>query len=540
MADDTWDEKLREIGDALIDHPTRTQLGSVLAFLRKQLGARAAVATQDGQVTAHDGQISARFSSVSDAQAVLLCELAAERGVAVRVDDTRMGPFRTQEEGARLYAVGYSGAIAVPLTHRGVDHGGIVLWFGEEFADDIDRSKLPANYILSAVRQMLTLAFERDNRSVSPEGALTSLGEVNRLASLGLMLDGALFALRAPSSSMLIQIDELRRQTDEIDLLIDPSDHALGDALGELSQTIDDLTLASSLLRKELTSLSDMSDTQGGKESVQMSRLIHESMVIARPELEQRGFTLRERIINDCYMHGERHELLHLALGLLFAWTRDEKLASRRPVLEIQLDQLENRCVIRVVSRSADNYGDPPSPPAACLRIVDAHQGTLSTRSGIIEVSFPIQESAAQPTASAAPRVRQVLIIDDDPMFARALRRALTPHDVRVCGTAAEAEIALMEASYSPDLVVCDLWLPGTNGRALHERVAAHQPDVAPRFVFVSGASVSSKDVRYFKEAGCLTLAKPIQVSDLLGMLDSEPVTPSGRAIPYSRSPLEP
>lgn len=520
MADDTWEEKLRQIGDALVDHPTRTQLGNVLSFLRRQLGARAAVAIQDGYVSAHDGNIAARFSPVSDAPAILLAEIASERGVAVRVDDTREGPFPRAEDGARLHAIGYTGAIAVPLKHRGVDHGGIVLWFGEEFADDVDRSTLPANYILSAVRQLLTLSFERDNRSVAPEGALTSLGEVNRLASLGLMLDGALFALRAPSSSMLIQIDELRRLTDELDLLMDPGDHAVSDALGELSQTIDDITLAASLLRKELTSLSDMSDNQGGKESVQMSRLVHESMVIARPELEQRGFTLKERVIDDCYLYGDRHELLHLTLGLLFAWTRDDGLAAQRPVLELQLSREEDRCVIRVIAHSPGT-DEPPTPPAACLRIVNAHRGTLSTRNGTIEVSFPTQ--TVEPTrTSAAPRVRKVLIIDDDPMFARALRRALTPHHVRVCGTAAEAEIALMEPGYDPDLVVCDLWLPGTNGRALHERVAANLPSVAPRFVFVSGAPVSSKDVRYFQESGCQTLAKPIQVRDLLTLLDSD------------------
>ncbi len=536
MADDTWEEKLRQIGDALVDHPTRTQLGNVLSFLRRQLGARAAVAIQDGYVSAHDGNIATRFSEISDAPAILLSEIASERGVAVRVDDTREGPFPRPEDGARLHAIGYTGAIAVPLKHRGVDHGGIVLWFGEEFADDIDRSTLPANYILSAVRQLLTLSFERDNRSVAPEGALTSLGEVNRLASLGLMLDGALFALRAPSSSMLIQIDELRRLTDELDLLMDPGDHAVGDALGELSQTIDDITLAASLLRKELTSLSDMSDNHGGKESVQMSRIIHESMVIARPELEQRGFSLKERVIDECYLHADRHELLHLTLGLLFAWTRDEGLATQRPVLELQLSRETDRCVVRVVARSPGTQ-EPPTPPAACLRIVDAHQGTLSTRSGVIEVSFPTQALAEPQTTSIAPRIKKVLIIDDDPMFARALRRALTPHDVRVCGTAAEAEIALMEPGYEPHLVVCDLWLPGTNGRALHERVTANQPEIAPRFVFVSGAPVSSKDVRYFQNSGCQTLAKPIQVRDLLAILDSDPAPTSQRSSGHTTLP---
>ena len=448
-------------------------------------------------------------------------QLAAEKGVAVRVDDTQNGPFINSEDGAQLSEIGYTGAIAVPLRHRGVDHGGLVLWFGEEFDDDIDPTKLPANYILSAVRQMLTLAFERDNRAVSPEGALTSLGEVNRLASLGLMLDGALFALRAPSSSMLIQIDELRRLTDEIGLLADPSDHALSDALGELSQTLDDITLAASLVRKELTNLSDLSTTEDKKERVQLSRLVHEAVVIARPELEHRGFTVQQRVVFDGYLHGDRHELLHMTLGLLFTWTRDDRLAARRPVIEIQVDGDEERCSLTVLARTP-MAGPAPTPPAACQRIVEAHGGHLTTSPGVLQVVFSNYAMPSVHPRSTIPRTKRILLVDDDPMFARALRRALSPHDVRVCGTAADAEIALMGTGYEPDMVICDLWLPGTNGRALHERISLHQPTIAQRFVFVSGAPVSSKDVEYFAESGCPTMAKPIIVGDLLRLLDPD------------------
>lgn len=518
---DNWDIKLRELGDALIDHPARTQLSQVLYFLRKALGAKAVAAVQSGHVTAHDGHRHADHQAVSDGPAIILVQLASEKGVAVRVDDTRDGPFVSRDEGEQLWNIGYTGAVAIPLRHRGVDHGGIALWFGEEFDDNIDPTRLPANYILSAVRQLLTLAFERDLRPIAPEGVLTSLGEVNRLASLGLMLDGALVALGGPSSSMLIQIDELRRLTDEIGLLVDSRDHALNDALGDLSQTLDDITLAASLVRRELSSLSDLSSSEDKKERVQLSRLVHEAVVIARPELEHRGFTVSERIIQDGYLHGDRHELLHLALGLLFTWSRDDRIASRRPVIEIQLDNDDEFNIITVLARTP-TASPAPTPPAACLRIVEAHGGNLTSSPGVLQVVFPNLLATTGDPIAAMPVLKRILLVDDDPMFARSLRRALSPHDVRVCGTAAEAEIALMEAGYEPDVVICDLWLPGTNGRALHERVSVTQPEVAPRFVFVSGAPVSSKDVQYFANTGCPTMAKPLVVGDLMAIIDGE------------------
>lgn len=532
-----WDDQLRELGDALIDHPTRTKLGPVLAFLRQQLGAQRALAVQDGAVTAQVGQVSSSETDLVESASCFLADLAADKGSAVRVDDSRVGPFGGSEDGLRLHELGLTGAIAIPLQHRGIHHGGVVIWFGDDFEEGADPSKLPANYILSAVRQLLTLAFERDNRAVSPEGALSSLGEVNRLASLGLMLDSALFSLRGPSSSMLIQIDELRRLTDEIGLLVDPADHTLGDALANLSQTIDDITLAASLVRRELTNLSDLSTSSEKKEVVQLSRLIHEAVVIARPELEHRGFTLRERIAHESYIEGDRHDLLHLALGLLFAWTRDERLATRKPVLEIQLEGTDEESVIRAVAQVPQS-AEPPTPPAACLRIVETHGGRLKAAPGILEVTFTTRSGPTLRPHSRMPRIKRVLLIDDDPMFTRALRRALSPHEVRVCATAAEAEIALMDKDYEPDMVVCDLWLPGTNGRALHEKVAQTQPEVAPRFVFVSGAQVSSKDVQYFADSGCATLAKPIQVSDLLSLLDQEHMSASApRVDPEDQPP---
>lgn len=528
-----WDEQLRELGDALVDHPARAQLGAMLSFLRQKLGATHALVVQDGQVAAQAG-VETGPDGLAEGAAFLLADLAAEQGAAVRVDDTRVAPFGTEEERQRLYAAGLTGAICVPLQHRSIQHGSIVLWFGEEFEEGAEPSELPANYILSAVRQLLTLAFERDTRSVSAEGTLSSLGEVNRLASLGMVLESATFALRGPSSSMLIQIDELRRLTEEIGILVDPTDHALADALGNLSQTLDDITLAASLVRRELTNLSDLSTSHEKREIVQLSRLIHEAVVIARPELEQRGFTVQERISHESYVEGDRHELLHLVLGLLFAWTREERVSIHKPVLEVQLEGNEDTGVLRVAALLQKN-AEPPVPPAACLRIVETHRGHLKTLPGALEVSFATRAGGSLRPQSKIPKIKRVLLIDDDPMFTRALRRALSPHDVRVCGTAAEAEIALMAKDYDPDMVICDLWLPGTNGRTLHEKVAATQPSVAPRFVFVSGAPVSSKDVQYFAASGCQTLAKPIQVSDLLALLDSDAMCADSNAAPAQR-----
>jgi DNA-binding NarL/FixJ family response regulator len=115
---------------------------------------------------------------------------------------------------------------------------------------------------------------------------------------------------------------------------------------------------------------------------------------------------------------------------------------------------------------------------------------------------------------------RYVLVVDDDPVFSRAVRRALRPHDVKSASTASEAEIILLDPGYLPDLVICNVFLPGANGNALHARIAERRPDVARRFVFVTGGVLGKSEADYLKNSGCVTMPKPLDPEILLEGLD--------------------
>lgn len=116
---------------------------------------------------------------------------------------------------------------------------------------------------------------------------------------------------------------------------------------------------------------------------------------------------------------------------------------------------------------------------------------------------------------------RAILLIDDDEVFARTMRRALRPHEVRVATSVAEAEAALSEAGYQPDVVLCDLGLPGAGGDVLHARTRAERPDLAARFVFVTGGACTKAAADYLRTSGCPTLLKPVDLPTLLAALDS-------------------
>jgi DNA-binding NtrC family response regulator len=138
-------------------------------------------------------------------------------------------------------------------------------------------------------------------------------------------------------------------------------------------------------------------------------------------------------------------------------------------------------------------------------------------------------ETPAPPSVHVRGK-RRVLVIDDDPILSRTLRRALKPHDVQTASSASEAEILMLDPAYAPDLVICDIFLPGANGNVLHERMLAQRPDIAARFVFVTGGALGRVEADYIKHSGRPTLIKPVDLKSLFNLLEPSPEADSGAA----------
>jgi len=87
--------------------------------------------------------------------------------------------------------------------------------------------------------------------------------------------------------------------------------------------------------------------------------------------------------------------------------------------------------------------------------------------------------------SGAAPRVTRVLVVDDDPLFAEAVRKALSDAlEVKVATDAHQA-LTSMTAGDWYDVVLCERVMPGMSGVELRDRVHAASSKLAARFVFI-------------------------------------------------------
>ena len=164
--------------------------------------------------------------------------------------------------------------------------------------------------------------------------------------------------------------------------------------------------------------------------------------------------------------------------------------------------------------------------------LIELHGGTVEAKSAgegkgtEFVVRLPLAATppaTTQPAASAPPRPRQILIIEDNVDGAESLRAVLEleGHTVEVAHDGPEG-IEKVRA-FRPDVLLCDIGLPGMSG---YEVARAVRTDPALRGAFLVALTgyASIEDQRRATEAGFdAHVAKPPTVEQLRGVIARAP-----------------
>ena len=92
--------------------------------------------------------------------------------------------------------------------------------------------------------------------------------------------------------------------------------------------------------------------------------------------------------------------------------------------------------------------------------------------------------------------------LDDEKLIGDLVRRLLDgKHEVTAESDPHRALSMLLEGNVRFDVVLCDVMMPGLSGMDLFERVVGSRPELASRFVFITGGSYTERMARFLASA---------------------------------------
>jgi len=163
-----------------------------------------------------------------------------------------------------------------------------------------------------------------------------------------------------------------------------------------------------------------------------------------------------------------------------------------------------------------------------CQSIVRDLGGELTVRTeqgrgSTFTVLLPVAPSAPR-ASEAAPvpvekRRGRVLIIDDEPAVGRALARMLGRQYTSTVVESGQDGLTRLQSGEAFDVIFCDLMMPGLSGMDLYEQVQELKPELASRFIFMTGGAYTPRARSFLETAPNGWAEKPFDSQQLLQML---------------------
>jgi CheY-like chemotaxis protein len=167
-----------------------------------------------------------------------------------------------------------------------------------------------------------------------------------------------------------------------------------------------------------------------------------------------------------------------------------------------------------------------PTELAALRDMADRLKDALDGSHRIREIVAGLRAGNAVPAARAAqpadatPRTDRgrILLVDDEEGIGLAVTRMFRKeYDVEV-RTSGRAGLEAIEAG-DYDAILCDLMIPDLDGVELYNTAIRNRPELASRFVFISGGSFAAGTLEFFNRIQNPVLRKPMSPTELRDVL---------------------
>ncbi len=125
-----------------------------------------------------------------------------------------------------------------------------------------------------------------------------------------------------------------------------------------------------------------------------------------------------------------------------------------------------------------------------------------------------------QPLAESTElEIKNILLVDDDEALADTLKLLLESRNFIVT-TANNGADALREVlAFDFDVIICDMLMPKMAGDMFYLAVQKTKPELAKRFLFVTGHADNPKVDSFLKSIDGIVVFKPVLTEELVRMI---------------------
>src|SRR3954469_14640988 len=137
--------------------------------------------------------------------------------------------------------------------------------------------------------------------------------------------------------------------------------------------------------------------------------------------------------------------------------------------------------------------------------------------STICEPVMPEEKQNVLAQTSVHPQpLKAVLVVDDDKQLASALQWILADENYLV-DVAFDGEEAMLKVKvHEYDAIICDLQMPRLRGDEFYFQASELRPELAERFIFITGFAADSENKEFLSQQGAKHLVKPFPIEDLI------------------------
>jgi signal transduction histidine kinase len=136
-------------------------------------------------------------------------------------------------------------------------------------------------------------------------------------------------------------------------------------------------------------------------------------------------------------------------------------------------------------------------------------------------VGVPMAKTRSSLTSLKAIQRRRVLAVDDEALLLKAFQRMLVSHHDIETKLGAREALRCFGQDRRFDVVLCDLQMPDMSGVELYAAVKQQWPDLADRFIFITGGAFSAEARRFLEDPNITCINKPFQLRELLELIEA-------------------